>query len=108
MGRLTVRLPGTLHEQLTALAEREGVSLNQFIVYALTRQVTLAYTVHPVPDESVAEQRASYTALLQKLGQASFGEIRAVLKEREDVEPETGLSPDTAKMLRNRLSSTQH
>jgi hypothetical protein len=108
MGRLTVRLPGTLHEQLTALAEREGVSLNQFIVYALTRQVTLAYTVHPVPEESVAEQRASYTALLQSLGHASFDEIRALLRDREDIDPEPGLSPEAAEKLRKRLAKTQH
>jgi hypothetical protein len=108
MGRLTVRLPGTLHKQLTALAEREGVSLNQFIVYALTRQATLAYTVHPMTEDSIAEQRASYNALLQNLGQASFDEIRAMLKEREHADPETTLNPDVVEALRNRLANTQH
>ena len=39
MSRLTLRLPETLHQQLCHLAEDEGVSLNQYIVYALTRQV---------------------------------------------------------------------
>lgn len=37
MSRLTVRLPEALHHQLMCLAESEGVSLNQYIVYALTR-----------------------------------------------------------------------
>ena len=32
----------TLHEQLQTLAEQEAVSLNHYIVYALTRQATLA------------------------------------------------------------------
>jgi hypothetical protein len=41
MSRLTLRLPETLHHQLTGLADREGVSLNQYIVYALTRQTPL-------------------------------------------------------------------
>jgi hypothetical protein len=41
MSRLTLRLPETLHQQLANLAEGEGVSLNQYIVYALTRQTTL-------------------------------------------------------------------
>jgi hypothetical protein len=41
MGRLTVRLPDVLHRQLEALARGEGVSLNQYLVYALTRQATL-------------------------------------------------------------------
>jgi hypothetical protein len=70
MGRLTLRLPGTLHDQLADLAQREGVSLNQYIVYALTRQVTLTYTVQTLPEQAVAEQRASFKALLQGLGRA--------------------------------------
>lgn len=104
MGRLTVRLPGTLHEQLTALADREGVSLNQYIVYALTRQVTLAYTVQAVPEQEATRQRASFIALLQNLGQASFGEIEAVLAEREPAEGEPGLSPEVTMRLRERLA----
>ena len=102
MGRLTVRLPGALHDQLRTLAEQEGVSLNQYIVYALTRQATLAYTVRAVPQQAVAEQRAAYTALLQRLGQASFDEIEAALAEREEVTPEVGLSPKLVERLRER------
>ena len=104
MGRLTVRLPGTLHEQLTLLAEREGISLNQYIVYALTRQVTLAYTVQAVPEQESAQQRASFTALLQNLGQASFDEIEAVLAEREPAVAESGLSPAMTMRLHERLA----
>jgi hypothetical protein len=86
MGRLTVRLPESLHKELTALANQEGVSLNQYIVYALTRQVTLAYSVHAVSDKEVARQKASFDALLQSLGQASLEEIETVLAEREPTE----------------------
>ena len=42
MSRLTVRLPDSLHRQLTHQAEREGVSLNHYIVYTLTRTVIAA------------------------------------------------------------------
>ena len=105
MSRLTVRLPETLHSQLTSLADQEGVSLNQYIVYALTRQTTLAYMVQPVPAEAVAEQQASYTALLQSLGHASFDEIEAVLDEREEVDPEEGLSPQVVKRLQERITT---
>jgi uncharacterized protein YpbB len=107
MSRLTVRLPGTLHDQLTTLAKREGISLNQYIVYALTRQVTLAYTVQAVPEQARLQQRASYTALLQSLGQASFEEIEAVLAEREEVEPEEGLGAEAVKRLRERFAGVQ-
>ena len=37
MARLTLRLPDSLHDALTALAEKEGVSLNHMVVYALTQ-----------------------------------------------------------------------
>ena len=37
MARLTLRMPDSLHDAITALAEKEGVSLNHFVVYALTQ-----------------------------------------------------------------------
>lgn len=107
MSRLTLRLPETLHRQLETLAQCEHTSLNQYIVYALTRQVTLAYTIHAMPEEAVAQQRAAFTALLQSLGQASFEEIEKVMAEREEVEPERGLSPKMVKRLQRRLTG-QH
>ncbi len=103
MSRLTLRLPETLHSQLMNAADGEGVSLNQYIVFALTRQVTLAYTVQPVSDQQVREQRAAYTALLQTLGSASHDEIRAVLDEREEVEAERELTPEVVQRLRETL-----
>ncbi|RME49357.1 MAG: toxin-antitoxin system HicB family antitoxin, partial [Caldilineae bacterium] len=60
MGRLTVRLPDTLHRHLSSIARSEGVSLNQYIVYALTRQTALAYTVHHLSDEEIQQQRKAY------------------------------------------------
>ena len=103
MSRLTVRLPDTLHNQLTVLASREGISLNQYIVYALTRQATMAYLVEAVPEKAVEAQRASFNALLERLGQATFEEIEAVLAEREEVEPEEGVTPEVVERLRERI-----
>lgn len=40
MRRLTIRLPDSLHKSLQAQAHDEGISLNQFIVYQLTRSST--------------------------------------------------------------------
>ena len=37
MSRLTLRLPESLHQKLARQAKDEGVSLNQMIVYLLTR-----------------------------------------------------------------------
>ena len=103
MSRLTLRLPDSLHRQLEELASSEAVSLNQYIVYALTRQITLAYTVQAVPEKAVAEQRAAYTALLQNLGEASFEQIQEALAERENVPIEKGLSSEVVKRIKQRV-----
>lgn len=42
MARLTLRLPGSLHQQLIDQAKTEGVSLNQYIVFSLTKSRTVA------------------------------------------------------------------
>ena len=103
MSRLTLRLPDTLHQQLTHLAEGEGVSLNQYIVYALTRQVTMAYRVQAIPIEQVNQQQEDFQALLKTLGQASSTEVQSILDRREVVEPETELSPDIIARFQQRI-----
>jgi plasmid stability protein len=105
MSRLTLRLPETLHRQLEVQAKREGVSLNQYVVYALSRQLTQSYTVHAVPEETAAQQRAQFTALLRELGQASPEAMKAVLAAREHVEAEPELTPDVVAQLRVRLAA---
>ncbi len=40
MSRLTLRLPESLHHDLAKQARAEGVSMNQLIVYLLTRMTT--------------------------------------------------------------------
>jgi len=105
MSRLTLRLPDSLHQQLESLAGNEQVSLNQYIVYALTRQVTMDYTIQAVPEKALAEQRAQYTTLLQTLGQASFAEIQKALDDREQAELDPGLTPEVAAALQKKFSN---
>lgn len=81
-----------------------GVSLNQYTVYALSQQLTQSYTVHAVPEETVAQQQAQFKALLRELGQASPEAISAVLAARDHVEPEPELTPDIVAQLRARLA----
>ena len=105
MGRLTLRLPDTLHDQIRSLAKHENISINQYVVYALTRQVTQDYAVHEVPEKFIREQRAAYITLLQNLGQSSSEEIQEVLNEREEIEPEGGLSPGAIEEMKKRISN---
>lgn len=103
MSRLTLRLPETLHQQLTHLADGEGVSLNQYIVYALTRQTTLAYTVVTISDAEVKQQQQAFQSLKKKLGQASDDESKSALATRELVEPEPELSADVIAVIQERI-----
>ncbi len=103
MSRLTLRLPETLHQQLAHLAESEGVSLNQYIVYALTRQAVLAHGIQVVPDVEVEQQHQAFQLLINQLGQASPTEIKSILATREQTEPEAELSPEVVARLQERI-----
>ena len=57
MSRLTLRLPESLHQNLARQAKEEGVSLNQMIVYLLTRVTAGA---------DLDEQRRVFEGLLHR------------------------------------------
>ena len=107
MSRLTLRLPETLHTQLEERAKRENVSLNQYLVYALTRQVASDYTVVALSPEAVQQQREQFEALLQRLRAASPEEIADAMAERELVPPEPDLDPDLVQRLRLRINEAR-
>lgn len=104
MSRLTVHLPDTLYNQLAAQAKREGVSLSQYVVYALTQHLTQSYTVQRLSEETVAQQQAQFSALLQALGQASPTPLPAAWATRKQVEPEPALTSEVVTQLRARLA----
>ncbi|WP_035991545.1 YlcI/YnfO family protein [Leptolyngbya sp. KIOST-1] len=103
MSRLTLRLPETLHQQLAQLAEGEGVSLNQYIVYALTRQAALAPAIQIVPQPEVERQQQAFQALTKQLGQASSAEVESVLAAREQADQEADLSADVIARLKEQI-----
>lgn len=104
MSQLVLEIPETLHQQLERLARNEGVSLSQYIVFALTRQSTSAYTVKAVSGKEIEQQKNDFANLLQSLGQASFEEIEQVMQEREVTKIEKGLSPEVMQHLKNKIS----
>ncbi len=105
MGRLSLRLPESLHHQLTVQARHEGVSLNQYLVYLLAQRAA-AYSVRVVPGEEVERQEADFSRLLEELGPTSHEQIRAALDAREPGEPEAGLTPELLQWLEQRLRSS--
>ena len=107
MSRLTLRLPETLHQQLANLAHKEGISLNQYIVYALTRQVSSAYTVETISKEDIEQQQNSFDNLIAQLGKADTKEMEKLLSQREVVRPEPELTPEIINRLKTRIENKQ-
>jgi hypothetical protein len=94
MSSLTLRLPDYLQQQLNYLATKEGISLNQYIVDVLTRQVSSSYLVKAIPENEIKQQKQDFQTLLDDLGEASEEEIRTFLHDREKVQPEAELTED--------------
>ena len=73
MSTLSVRLPESLHKKIKELAEREGVSMNQFITLAVSEKMSALLTV------DYLKERA------EKAGKQNF---RHIMDQVPDVEPE--------------------
>ncbi len=104
MSRLTLRLPDSLHRQLKAAARKENVSLNQFIVYALTRQMS-SYEIEETPAEEVRRQEENFFWLLEQLREGTPEEIRRALDAREPAEPEEVMAWPQVQQLRESVRS---
>lgn len=73
MSVLSLRLPKTLHEQIRELAQEEGVSINQFVLLAVSEKVASIQTI------SYLEERAK---------RGSREQLLEILAKAPDVEPE--------------------
>lgn len=73
MSTLSIRLPRSLHEEIKALARKEGVSMNQFIALALAEKAAVLRTTQ---------------LLEQRLQPGDLERFRTILDKVPDVEPE--------------------
>lgn len=105
MGRFTLRLPETLHNELESRAQQEGVSLNQYIVYTLTRQVASTYTIQVLPEETIKQQKVSFEKLLDSLGEPSLSATKVFLAEREMGTREDDLTGEMLTRLEEKMKT---
>jgi len=103
MSRLTLRLPETLHHKLVNLAKHEGVSLNQYIVYALSCQIHNSYTVNSFSAQEIQKQEKAFNNLIKDLGTLKNHEIKAILNQREALNNDVELAPEIKYKLRAKL-----
>ena len=67
MSSLSLRLPNSLHKQLRELAQREGVSINQFITTAVAEKISALATVDYLDERAKKGSRKKFRAVLAKI-----------------------------------------
>jgi len=70
MSSLNLRLPESLHRQLRELAERDRVSINQFVVLAVAEKVAALRTLDDMKQRGSGAAEISSNRVLQKVAEA--------------------------------------
>ncbi|MGQ9498402.1 MAG: type II toxin-antitoxin system HicB family antitoxin [Desulfotomaculales bacterium] len=84
-GRFVVRLPKSLHRQLARLAEAEGVSLNQYVVYLLSVNASRPMFPRAQADEVTAKLLVELRNTMRKeWAEAPFVPVRPGLPRAMD------------------------
>ena len=68
MSTLSIRLPDSLHQQLKAAAQQEGVSINQLVLMAVTRQVSALNLANLIERHDGPVSPQEFLNLLDKAG----------------------------------------
>lgn len=74
-GKVALRLPRSLHQQASEIAEIEQTSLNQFIVYALAAHVAGKNTLFRSQDQHFHQHRNHFLVIAPPNGVVSPGQV---------------------------------
>ena len=64
MSALTIRIPESLHQNLKALAEREGITANQFIASAVAEKTASVLTLNYLKSDAAQARRGDFEVFL--------------------------------------------
>lgn len=67
MGRISLRLPESLHKTARKLAEQENISINQLITLALAEKIAALMTEDYLSERAERGDRAKFEAALAKV-----------------------------------------
>lgn len=70
MSTLSIRLPDSLHQQLKEAARQEGVSINQLVLMAVTRQVSTLDLANLIERHGGTVSPQEFLSLLDNAGDA--------------------------------------
>ena len=67
MSTLNIQLPNSLYNTLQRLAERDGISMDQFVALAIAEKIAALTTESYLQGRANRGDRASYEAVLSKV-----------------------------------------
>jgi hypothetical protein len=77
-----LRLPESLHKRLKEMAEREGISINQFISTAVTEKLSALMTVEYLEERASRGDRTRFDAVLAKITDAPADSADRIEEQR--------------------------
>lgn len=72
MSALNLRLPESLHRQVRDLAQRDKVSINQFITLAVAEKVAVLTTLAYIEQRGQQGSREKFDRVLHKIAEADL------------------------------------
>ena len=101
MSALSLRLPNSIHARVRELAEREGISINQFVTTALAEKLSALLTEEYLAARAARGTRRKFLAALDR--------VPAGVPEPADhlaaVAPNPRMQPTSRRSARTRRSS---
>ena len=67
MSTLSLRIPKSLHEQISQLAKREGISINQFIASAAAERMSALLTEEYIEARAKRASLKNFKKILKKV-----------------------------------------
>ena len=64
MSALSLRLPDSIHRHIKEIAQKEGVSINQFIASAVAEKVSAIATEEYLQDRAQRADKAAFESIL--------------------------------------------
>jgi predicted transcriptional regulator len=67
MSTLSVRLPESLHKKIKELAEKEGVSMNQFITLAVSEKMSALLTIDYLKERAEKGNKQKFENIMNQV-----------------------------------------
>jgi hypothetical protein len=75
MSTLSIRLPESVHRKLRDMADKEGVSMNQFVSLAVSEKISALLTVDYLNERAAKADSKQFKELLSRVPDVAPGDV---------------------------------